>query len=130
MTLYNRILRDAAFRFTVLRAYAERCAVCGDPLRREDTHELQAAHIIPVAERGRDVVPNGLSLCVRHHWAFDHGLWALTDDHRIVWLVDGPDPHNEVEEGERIELPCETELVPHPWYMERHRKKWSIRTVK
>lgn len=124
MGKYSRILRDSAFRTAILQSYRERCAVCGEPLRIEDRHELQAAHIVGVAERGPDVIPNGLSLCIRHHWAFDNGFYTLSPEYTIEWLAKKPDPHDEVRPGERIELPPDEDRWPQPFYVGHHRDKW------
>lgn len=48
--------------------------------------EVEAAHIIPVGEEGADIVPNGLSLCRSHHWAFDRGLMWI-DRMFQVWVT-------------------------------------------
>lgn len=121
----QRLVRDPAFRSIVLEAYEAVCAVCGDPLRSEARSELEAAHIVPVAERGPDEVRNGLSLCVRHHWAFDAGVFTLTDDHRVDLLIDTPDPHDELRQAERIQLPALRENHPHAFYLKHHRSKWA-----
>lgn len=89
---HRRLLRDAAFSRLVKRAYAHSCAACGvgwlvpvgepglDPVS-----EPEAAHIIPVALRGRDDLRNALCLCRSHHWAFDRKL--LFVDERGAWRV-------------------------------------------
>lgn len=46
--------------------------------------EVEAAHIVPHNEKGRDDVLNGLSLCHLHHWAFDSGWLTLQEDFRIT----------------------------------------------
>jgi len=79
----SRAAREQAFRNLVLREYRQLCCVCRSlfVLRQPggDLVEAEAAHIIPVAQRGPDDPRNGLSLCRRHHWAFDQGLFAVTD---------------------------------------------------
>ena len=80
----NREARDNAFRRIILDEYRGQCAVCQAKflLRDEgkpDLLEASAAHIISVKALGPDDPRNGLSLCPRHHWAFDEGLFAVTD---------------------------------------------------
>jgi predicted restriction endonuclease len=80
----NREARDNAFRRIMLDEYRGQCAVCQAKflLRDEgkpDLLEASAAHIISVKALGPDDPRNGLSLCPRHHWAFDEGLFAVTD---------------------------------------------------
>lgn len=77
----SRDVRDRAFRQLVLGEYHHFCAVCKSRfLLREYDQELaeaEAAHIIPVPHHGPDDPRNGLSLCRRHHWAFDNGLFGI-----------------------------------------------------
>jgi hypothetical protein len=79
----NREVRDQAFRQMVLGEYGRICCLCRSMfvLREKDTTlcEAEAAHIIPVLEKGPDDIRNALSLCKRHHWAFDAGLFAISD---------------------------------------------------
>jgi putative restriction endonuclease len=70
-------LHQPVFRARVLRAYAERCAMC----RLHHAELLDAAHIIPDGEpKGDPVVPNGLSLCKIHHAAYDVNLLGVRPD--------------------------------------------------
>ncbi len=78
--LVRQRLHQRAFRDRVVRAYRERCAICG--LRHEEL--LDAAHI--VADRdpaGEPLVPNGLALCKLHHAAFDGYLLGVRPDLRV-----------------------------------------------
>jgi len=79
----SRLARDAAFRELVLAEYHHFCCVCKSRfILREGAGalvEAEAAHIRPVAARGPDDLRNALALCKRHHWAFDAGLFAVTD---------------------------------------------------
>jgi hypothetical protein len=52
---------------------------------------LEAAHIIPVSDRGTSVdVRNGLLLCGNHHVLFDAFAWAPDEDLRVRVAADGP----------------------------------------
>lgn len=124
VTVAQRLVRNVAFRDILLDAYEKRCAVCGVPLAVDDLTELEAAHIVAVSEQGPDDPRNGLSLCVRHHWAFDHGVFTLNDELEIRSFLDGPDPHDELEDGAEIEVPDDPARRPHPFYLEHHREKW------
>lgn len=88
---------------------------------------MQAAHIWGVAEGGPDVVQNGLALSGTVHWLFDRHLISLTDDYKL--LVS----HNKVpselrglfaNQMERINLPENHRLWPHPQYIAKHREKF------
>ena len=77
-------VREKAFRIVLLEEYRAQCAVCQAKfLLREEGKasvvEADAAHIISVSAAGPDDPRNGLSLCRRHHWAFDEGLFTVTD---------------------------------------------------
>lgn len=80
--------REKAFRSIILEEYKCLCAVCQSKfyLRQQNSEPLiesEAAHIIPVDHKGPDDPRNGLSLCRRHHWAFDNGLFTVTDARNI-----------------------------------------------
>jgi putative restriction endonuclease len=73
-------LHQQRFRQIVLRAYGERCTIC----RLREPALLNASHILPDRDRrGEASVPNGLSLCVIHHEAFDRNLLGITPDYRV-----------------------------------------------
>lgn len=127
--LLNRKIRDANFRRHVCDAYDNRCAVTGlRIINGGGKAEVQAAHIWPVAEGGPDVVQNGIALCGTAHWLFDRHLISLTDDYRLLIS------HNKVpselrglfeKQLDRIHLPSDAGLWPHPAYVARHRDSFS-----
>jgi putative restriction endonuclease len=41
-------------------------------------------HIIPKKENGTDDPRNGITMCHTHHWAFDNGIFSLTDNGNII----------------------------------------------
>jgi putative restriction endonuclease len=79
----SREARDQAFQQLVHVEYGRICCLCRSMfiLREQNSilSESEAAHIIPVAQRGPDDIRNALSLCKRHHWAFDAGLFTISD---------------------------------------------------
>lgn len=82
--LISKEMREQAFRKIILDEYLYLCAVCQSKfLLKQEGKELlveaEAAHIIPKNVKGPDDPRNGLSLCNRHHWAFDNGLFTVTD---------------------------------------------------
>jgi hypothetical protein len=121
----RRRIRDRAFASVVIAAYETQCAVCGQPLRKGALTELEAAHIRPVEQNGPDDPRNGLSLCRRHHWAFDHGFFTLSDSAVVKWLAPSKDPHEEVADGMQLALPKLEVWRPHPEYVGWHRKEWA-----
>lgn len=126
--LVNRKIRDANFRRQVCEAYDDRCAVTGlRIINGGGRSEVQAAHIWGVGEGGPDVVQNGLALSGTVHWLFDRHLISLTDDYRL--LVS----HNKVpadlrvlfeRQMDRIHLPEDERLWPHPTYLKKHRERY------
>lgn len=69
----STIVRGQKFRRDVLRAWGSRCYCCGltNPVL------LEAAHIVAVADKGEDVVTNGIPLCVLHHRMLDKKLISI-----------------------------------------------------
>lgn len=116
---FRRRLHQAAFRQRVLRAYAERCALCR--LRHLDL--LDAAHITPDSDTsGEPVVSNGVALCKLHHAAFDRFFFAIRPDYlievrpSILLESDGPMLVVGLQEihGRPIDLPRRPVDLPDP----------------
>ena len=124
--LINRKIRDANFRRQVCDAYDDRCAVTWlRIINGGGRSEVQAAHIWGVGAGGPDVVQNGIALSGTVHWLFDRHLISLTNEYRL--LVS----HNKVpaelrvlfeRQLERIHLPKDERLWPHPAYIDKHRE--------
>ena len=62
------------FNSRVFRYYENKCAVC------DIEYSLDAAHIIPVKDKGVDHKHNGLILCKNHHKAFDDCLFKINSN--------------------------------------------------
>ncbi|MXY54827.1 MAG: restriction endonuclease [Gammaproteobacteria bacterium] len=81
----GRPKRSRDFRQRVLRAYENRCSVCGFDIRLgEKLAGLEAAHIMWHTADGPDEESNGLALCVLHHKAFDLGAFTVDVDLRTI----------------------------------------------
>jgi hypothetical protein len=87
----NRVLykvsaqkRDQHFRRIILRNYQSTCAVTGLQFEFESTVEAQAAHIISKDKRGSDNPKNGLALSHSVHWAFDQGIFTISDQYEVL----------------------------------------------
>jgi putative restriction endonuclease len=73
----QRRLHQQSFRYRVLEAYRQCCAICR--LRHDEL--LDAAHILPDGHpRGEPWVCNGLALCKLHHAAFDAHILGIRPD--------------------------------------------------
>ena len=94
-------VRSDLFRTAVVGAYDSKCAVSDLGLRHAAGAEaaryaVVAAHIIPVARGGRDLVQNGLALNRSIHWAFDLGMLWVDDRLRIATTKElDNDPRNQ-----------------------------------
>lgn len=78
-TLVRPRLGQGGFRVVVTDAYRRRCAITGE----STLPVLEAAHILPFAEKGPHEISNGLLLRSDFHKLFDLGLITVTPDYRI-----------------------------------------------
>lgn len=72
-------LGQGGFQVVVTDAYRRRCAITGE----RTLPALEAAHIVPYAERGPHEVRNGLLLRSDFHKLFDRGLVTITTDLKV-----------------------------------------------
>lgn len=128
----NRIkIRSAAFKTEIKRVYEDTCVVCR---KRRYTKakfpEVQAAHIYPVEREGSDDLRNGISLCRLHHWAFDGGLFVITDNFKIKVRDEIKNDSNYEEiysfNNKTIKLPNNPKLFPAEIYLKAHREIHGI----
>lgn len=121
---FRRRLHQVAFRQRVIRAYAERCALCR--LRHQEL--LDAAHITPDSDaEGEPVVSNGVALCKLHHAAFDRFFFAIRPDYvievrpSILRESDGPMLVVGLQQihAQQIHLPRRAVDLPDPVRLER-----------
>ena len=121
---FRRRLHQVAFRERVIRAYAERCALCR--LRHQEL--LDAAHITPDSDaEGEPVVSNGVALCKLHHAAFDRFFFAIRPDFvievrpSVLLESDGPMLVVGLQEihGQLIHLPKRARDLPDRARLER-----------
>ena len=127
--IVNRKIRDASFRGAVCRAYDNRCALTGiRVINGGGRAEVQAAHVLPVALGGPDILQNGIALSATAHWLFDRHLISLGEDYRL--LVS----HNKVPselkvlfapQAERALLPSDPRLWPSQHFLAAHRERFG-----
>ncbi len=122
----SKAKRDQAFRKIVLNNYDSTCAIFGSKFKFNDTTEAQAAHIIGKEANGTDDPRNGLALSHTAHWAFDRGIFTISDQFEIL-------VHPKASEGEvasfplldkdrqSIVLPSEKTSFPHQEALAWHR---------
>jgi putative restriction endonuclease len=127
--LVNRRIRDASFRRAVLTAYDDTCAVTGIRITNGGGKaEAQAAHIVPVAAGGCDIVQNGIALCGTAHWLFDRHLISIGEDRRLLIA------HNRLPEEMRavfrsregvLLLPRDARFWPAERFLAHHRERFA-----
>lgn len=133
-----RVVRDRRFGALIHMIYGEKCALCTLGYRvRGRAVGLEAAHIIPVGERGRiDDLRNGVLLCQNHHVLYDAYAWAFDRDFRVRVAPDASfrtsamANHVLLFEGKRLPiLPASAENYPAgaaiDWRLERFDQHWS-----
>lgn len=122
--------RDPLFRNKILRAYENRCAVCGfDVCIDYYPIALEAAHIKWHQAGGPDEEHNGIALCTMHHKLFDRGAFTLSDTMEILVSdrANGSQGFNEWLmnfHGKKIKHPQRTVYLPHQEFVE-----WHVRQV-
>lgn len=121
LQLNSRLVRDASFARVVKDAYQQTCAFTGLRIRNGGgTSEVEAAHIQPVADDGPDSPRNGMALSRTVHWAFDRHLLTVRPDGRALVSEQLPAEFRRLVR-ERVLLPGDPRLRPHPNFLDRHR---------
>jgi hypothetical protein len=127
----RRLARDKAFARLVLDLYGRTCAVCGSKWVVKEEFEAEAAHVRPVHRNGSDDLRNGIALCRFHHWAFDKGIFSLTDNlelmisTKIAKFSQQPDQMLSLS-GRKLTLPTKEEARPSVEAVQWHRRNVFI----
>jgi len=121
--------REARFRNIVVTAYDFTCALTGYRVNLIDGSLVEAAHIHQFKQDGGNEPQNGIALSKNSHWLFDHGLWSLTDDYRVIvtsadFEETGPEAFLlRAMKGKPILLPALRHLHPDPRHLAWHREQ-------
>jgi putative restriction endonuclease len=121
--------RAIRFRLDIVSAYNYTCALTGYRVTTiAGGSIIDAAHIHQFSSSRNNDPRNGLALCKNAHWMFDHGIWSLDDDYRVIVAHDAFDefardqkPLRELE-GTKIQLPQNPHHWPAPAHLAWHRK--------
>jgi len=129
--LSNKKLRDHRFRNRIVEAYDGICAFTGICIQDHNgNHEVQAAHILSVAENGPDVTSNGLALSSTVHWMFDRHLVSIDEDFKLL-IADSFIPNEYLKLIEHatngILLPKDSSKAPNQKFIQNHRSKFCQR---
>jgi len=124
----NAQRRDQAFRDVVLNNYDQTCAVTGQKFVYSATVEADAAHIIGKGFRGTDDPRNGLAMSKSVHWAFDKGIFTISDHFEVIIHPKAKTASFNafplmIAGGKRICLPADSAYHPHQEALEWHRKE-------
>ena len=125
--LTMRTWRDQKFARRVMQAYGKRCAFTGFQfINGGGIAEVEAAHIKSVADKGPDVVQNGLALSRTVHWMFDRGLLTIADDATILLSnhindIDGV--RKLLNQSGRARFPEYDQDRPDPQFLQWHRER-------
>ncbi len=123
----EQAVRNVRFRKLVLEAYNYSCGICG-----LDLGIVQAAHIVPVAERGTDEPSNGIALCANHHTAFDRNILIIEDDCSIslnpkMRRSITPSELNKIVAGISVlTVPTDRRLKPKPEYLNSRKRIFGL----
>jgi hypothetical protein len=120
--------RDQAFRDVVLDNYDRTCAVTGQKFVYSTTVEADAAHIISKGVRSTDDPRNGLALSKSVHWAFDQGIFTISDQYEVILHPEASRATTAAfpliaTDRKPILLPSDPAYLPHPEALEWHRKE-------
>ncbi len=118
--------RDNAFRGVILDNYCNTCAVTGQRFHFGDNIEAEAAHIISKYKRGTDDPRNGIALSRSVHWAFDKGIFTISDQYEIVIHPRSCEANYQQFslmnlDRKRLTLPEDDYYFPHPEALKWHR---------
>jgi putative restriction endonuclease len=124
----SRQKRDAAFRSIVLLNYNYTCAVTGQRFKSARHVEADGAHIIGKDVLGTDDPRNGVALSRSAHWAFDRGIFTISDQYEVVVhpKISNANvsrfPALEID-GTKIVLPPDRHYWPHPDALAWHKQE-------
>lgn len=115
------LFNSVSFRDFVMMAYSYKCAITGKSISYQSLINLEAAHIQPKAHAGTFLPCNGLALSRDMHWAFDKGLFTISDDYKVV-------VHDKVKstllseyDGKYINIPKDDYFKPEKKFLKHHR---------
>lgn len=123
---YSRIdvqqrLGQSEFRAEIRAAYGDRCAISGS----HEPEALVAAHILPVARKGRHGARNGLLLRADLHNLFDGYRISIDENFRVHVSSTVSDREYQKFHGRKLALPTIRSLHPDVKLLARHFRQFK-----
>lgn len=122
--------RDLEFRKKVLRAYEDKCSICGfHMVFNQQAIGVEAAHIKWHNAGGPDTESNGLALCTLHHKMFDYGVFLIEPQNFKIKMSNAASFFNAAEEYVRafhdrqIKLPANIGHYPKEEFLIWHQRE-------
>lgn len=121
----TKLKRNASFRTYVLFFYGNKCAITGSEFLMSygSLNNLEVAHIKSHQSGGPGKVSNGMPLERNLHWAYDKGLFTITDNKIVVHPeVDSHNSYLQQFNGKHLTLPEDTRAHPREEYFRWHQE--------
>jgi len=120
--------REKAFSDVVLEQYDFKCAVTGVKYHSDNLVEAHAAHIVSKSQKGSDDPRNGITLSRTAHWAFDVGMFTISDQYEVVVHPKAKQTSTNKfpildMNGAQINLPEDENYYPHQEALQWHQKE-------
>lgn len=116
------LFNSVSFRDFVLLGYERKCAITETSISYSSLINLEAAHIKPKSHKGSFLPCNGIAMSRDIHWAFDKGMFYITDDYKVKVHEDVIDTLLGQYNDKMIFTPKEDFFKPEKRYLEHHRK--------
>lgn len=84
MDEFRGIAKNNSFREIITFFYDYQCAITRTSIRHGELINVEAAHIIPRADRGGNNPTNGIALNKDLHWAFDKGFFTIETNYKVL----------------------------------------------
>ncbi|WP_291151353.1 HNH endonuclease [Flavobacterium sp. UBA7680] len=119
----SNLFNSVSFRDFVLLSYQNKCAITNVAIFHDKLINLEAAHIMPKSHSGSFLPCNGIALSRDMHWAFDKGMFAISEKYEIIVHDDVKNTILNNYHGQKINLPVEDFFKPEKAFLHYHREK-------
>lgn len=119
----SNLFNSVSFRDFVLLGYQNKCAITNEAIFFDKLINLEAAHIKPKSHSGSFLPCNGIALSRDMHWAFDKGMFTITDEYKIMVHEDVKDTLLNKYHNQTINLPVENFFKPEKAFLKYHQER-------